>query len=79
MYNTEVSKAARRAFFITKPPMRITDYVRDTKGELKHVSWPTRRQALAYTGITIALSLILAVFLGVLDAAFARAIAFLIS
>ena len=29
--------------------MAITDYFRDVRAEMKHVSWPTRRLAIAYT------------------------------
>jgi preprotein translocase subunit SecE len=50
--------------------MKAVDYIKETRGELKHVSWPTRRQALAYTFIVIAVSLITAAFLGVFDYVF---------
>ena len=45
----------------------FTDYLRETKGELKHVSWPTRKQAILYTLLTIILSISLAVYLGLFD------------
>ncbi|HJL55675.1 MAG TPA: preprotein translocase subunit SecE, partial [Candidatus Paceibacterota bacterium] len=38
-----------------------------TKGELKHVSWPTRRQAFIFTILVIAISLFTAAFLGLFD------------
>jgi preprotein translocase subunit SecE len=47
--------------------MKAVDYVKETRGELKHVSWPTRKQAVAYTIIIIAVSVITAAFLGVFD------------
>ncbi len=47
--------------------MKLFDYIRDTRGELKHVSWPTRRQAFAFTGLVIALSILVAFYLGLLD------------
>ncbi|MEK7607341.1 MAG: preprotein translocase subunit SecE [Patescibacteria group bacterium] len=44
--------------------MKLTDYIRDTRGEMKHVNWPTRNQAINYTllviGISVATALILA-------------------
>lgn len=43
---------------------RFINYLRDTKGELAHVSWPTRRQALSFTGLVILLSLFAAAYLG---------------
>ena len=45
----------------------ITDYIRDTRGELKHVSWPTRKQAIVYTILTVFLSIGLSLYLGLFD------------
>lgn len=42
-------------------------YLRDTKGELAHVSWPTRRQAVVFTGLVIALSVATSFYLGAFD------------
>jgi preprotein translocase subunit SecE len=50
--------------------MRIVDYIRDTKAELKHVSWPTRRQAIVYTVIVILISVGVSFYLGLFDALF---------
>lgn len=47
--------------------MSITDYIRETRGELKHVSWPTRKQAVIYTLLTVVLSIALALYLGFFD------------
>ncbi|MBV22342.1 MAG: preprotein translocase subunit SecE [Parcubacteria group bacterium] len=47
--------------------MRLINYIKDTKGELKHVSWPTRRQAFIFTILVIAISLFTAAFLGLFD------------
>jgi preprotein translocase subunit SecE len=46
---------------------RFTNYIRDTRGELAHVSWPTRKQAIGFTVITILISLIVAFYLGFFD------------
>ncbi|MES2214338.1 MAG: preprotein translocase subunit SecE [Patescibacteria group bacterium] len=45
----------------------LTNYIRDTRGELSHVSWPTRRQAIAFTVIVILVSVFTAFFLGFFD------------
>lgn len=50
--------------------MSFIDYLKSTKGELKHVNWPTRNQAIVYTVIVIGLSIATGVYLGVLDFAF---------
>jgi len=52
--------------------MGIIDYLRDTRGELRHVSWPTRSQVMNYTIVVIAISVVAGVFLGVLDFGFTK-------
>lgn len=47
--------------------MRLINYIRETKGELKHVSWPTRRQAIAFTAIVIVISVLVSLYLGLFD------------
>lgn len=57
-------------FFVeinNKSIMKLIDYIKDTRGELKHVSWPTRRQATVFTILVIAISLFTAAFLGFFD------------
>ncbi|MDP3875062.1 MAG: preprotein translocase subunit SecE [bacterium] len=46
---------------------RFINYIRDTRGELKYVSWPTRRQSIIFTIVVIVISVLTAVFLGVFD------------
>jgi len=46
---------------------KIIDYLKETKGEMRHVSWPTRRQVMMFTAIIIAISLVTAFFLGFFD------------
>ncbi|HAP73956.1 TPA: preprotein translocase subunit SecE [Candidatus Campbellbacteria bacterium] len=47
--------------------MKLIDYLKDTRGEMKHVSWPTKSQAVWYTIIVIVISLFVAFFLGFFD------------
>lgn len=49
---------------------KITEYFKETRGELKHVVWPNRRQTLYYTLIVIGLSILVAYYLGVFDSIF---------
>ncbi|MFH1473221.1 MAG: preprotein translocase subunit SecE [bacterium] len=51
---------------------RFINYIRDTKGELKHVSWPTRRQSIAFTIIVIIISILSAAYLGIFDYLFSQ-------
>jgi len=50
--------------------MKLVDYIKDTKSELKHVSWPTRKQAITFTIIVVLISIVVAIYLGALDALF---------
>jgi preprotein translocase subunit SecE len=54
--------------------MKIIDFLRDTRGELKHVSWPTRKQSIWFTIIVIALSVVTALLLGFFDYLFSTLI-----
>ena len=46
---------------------RFINYVKDTRGELSHVSWPTRKQAIVFTAIVVVVSIITAIYLGFFD------------
>ena len=47
--------------------MRLGEYIKETRAELKHVAWPTRRQAIVFTVVVIAISLVTAAYLGAFD------------
>ena len=52
----------------------MPQYFKDVRAELKHVSWPTRSQTIAYTAVVIIASLGTAVYLGLLDYVFSAVI-----
>ncbi len=52
--------------------MSIITYIKEVKAETKNIKWPTKKQVVSYTGIVIVLSLVLAAYVGALDAAFAK-------
>jgi preprotein translocase subunit SecE len=58
---------------------KITEYLQETKIELKHVLWPSRSQTFFYTIIVIVLSFLTAYFLGVFDYIFSQGLTKLIS
>lgn len=58
---------------------RFLDYLKDTQAEVKHVSWPTRRQAFIFTALVIILSAVVAVILGFADFLFTKALDWFIS
>lgn len=47
--------------------MSLITYIKDTQGELKHVSWPTRSQAVAFTIVVVLISIFVSFFLGFFD------------
>jgi len=47
--------------------MKIKDYLMETKAELIHVSWPTKRQAIVFTVVIVLISLFTAILLGFFD------------
>ena len=47
--------------------MAFLQYLKDTRGELHHVAWPTRAQTVVYTVLVIAVSLIVSLYLGFFD------------
>jgi len=52
--------------------MGLVQYIKDTRGELRHVAWPTRTQTLVYTLLVIGISLLVSVYLGFFDFLFTR-------
>ena len=54
--------------------MKVADYVKETRAELKHVSWPTRKQAIMYTVLVIAVSVVVSAILGFLDYGYALSV-----
>ena len=47
--------------------MSLITYLKDTQGELKHVSWPTRAQAITFTIVVVLISIFVSFFLGFFD------------
>lgn len=52
--------------------MSITDYAKETRAELKHVSWPTQKQAIVYTVTVILIAVVIAAYLGFFDYLFSN-------
>jgi preprotein translocase subunit SecE len=46
---------------------KFTNFLKDTRGEMKRVTWPTRKQTINYTLIVIAISVVVAALLGLFD------------
>ena len=50
--------------------MKIAEFLKDVRAELKKVSWPSSRETMRLTGVVIFVSVVVAVFLGLLDFGF---------
>ena len=47
--------------------MKIKEFFKGIKGELKHVNWPTRAEAVMFTIVVIIISFAIAYYLGFFD------------
>ncbi len=53
-----------------KQPTGVRRWYRDTMGELRKVSWPSRREAISLTWVVVIVMVAMALVLGGLDLAF---------
>jgi preprotein translocase subunit SecE len=65
-----VAKDDKKA--VQKQPNRVQRYFRETMGELRKVTWPTRQEATNLTIVVLIVIVTMSVFLGVLDFIFNR-------
>ncbi len=61
-----------------RQPNRIQTFFRETVGELRKVSWPTRQEALNLSLIVLAVVFSMGAFLGILDFLFTRTFALIL-
>ncbi len=57
---------------------KAIQFVSQAKAELKKVTWPTRQQTLASTGVVMVIVGITAVYLGVIDFILAKLVKFIL-
>ncbi len=70
--------AKKKANKITrKQDNAIVRYYRETVGELRKVSWPTRKEATNLTSITLVVIVVMSAFFGSLDYIFNQIFAFI--
>lgn len=67
MADTNLTKTKKASF-----GTRVKRFFKDTKAELKKVTWPTKEQLIHNTGVIIVFIIIIAVILSVLDLAFGK-------
>lgn len=54
----------------TRKANPVVKYLRETRGELNKVTWPTREESQRLTLIVLGVTALMAVFLGLLDFSF---------
>ena len=62
-----------------KPENALVRYFKETRAEVRKVSWPTREEATNLTVIVLAVTVAMAVFLGTIDFIFASLIRLIVS
>ena len=67
MADTNLSKTKKASF-----GTRVKRFFKDTKAELKKVTWPTKEQLIHNTGVIIVLIIIITIILSLLDVGFAQ-------
>ncbi|MBP7999974.1 MAG: preprotein translocase subunit SecE [Chloroflexi bacterium] len=63
---------------LTRFSEAVRRYFRETRGELRRVTWPTREESQRLTGVVIAVTIVFALFLGALDFVFSNIVGALI-
>jgi preprotein translocase subunit SecE len=58
---------------------KLTNYIKDTKSEMRHVSWPTKKQTINFTAIVIGVAVFTSALLGVFDLIYQYILRFLLS
>lgn len=66
----KVAKTEKKV--IRKQPNRLQRYLRETIGELRKVSWPTRQEATNLTIVVLIVIIAMSTFLGLLDLIYSR-------
>lgn len=49
---------------------KFINYIKESKSEMQHVSWPTKKQTIAYTILVLGISLFVSLYLGFFDFVF---------
>jgi preprotein translocase subunit SecE len=64
---------------VYKQPNAIQRYFKETVGELRKVSWPTRKEATNLTLVVLLVTFVMSMYLGLLDLVFTRLFSLLFS
>lgn len=62
-----------------KKRLNLARYFKEVLGELKKLTWPTKKELLNYTLTVVAFVLVMSAIIGILDLIFSRALGLLIN
>lgn len=51
---------------------KFINYIKESRSEIQHVSWPTKKQTIAYTILVLTISLFVSLYLGFFDFIFTK-------
>ncbi len=57
---------------------KAIQFLSQAKAELKKVTWPTRKQTLASTGVVMIIVAIMALYLGIIDVILSKLVKFIL-
>ncbi len=57
---------------------KVVKFLKEVQTELKKVVWPTRQQALRLTAIVVGVSLVVGIYVGVLDFALTKMVGMIV-
>ncbi len=74
-----MSKIVAQQQVTTKPDNALVRYFKETRAEIRKVSWPSREEATNLTVIVLGVTIAMAIFLGAVDLVFATLIRLIVS
>ncbi len=57
----------------------LGQYLKDSKGEMKKVTWPSRKATIGLTWVVLVVVLIISLYLGVVDLGLSKLVKFILS
>ncbi len=57
---------------------RVKQFIADARQEIRKVTWPTKQQTMTSTWVVLAVTVVISVFLGLVDLAFSKIIGFIL-
>ena len=57
----------------------LSQYLKDSKGEMKKVTWPSRKATIGLTWVVLVVVLVISLYLGVVDLGLSKLVKFVLS